>query len=153
MADINLLLQKKLYDLDKKGLRRKVTPVLQSEGSRLKSSGRTYINLSSNDYLGLAANRELISDFFNRINPENLIDQFGPGAAASRLMTGNSELYGQLERRLAELYNKENCLVFNSRSSVHCDIHSFAHNLTLSFSSLIPPAPILTMSPWGNIHA
>jgi len=114
MVDINLHLQHKLHKLEKESLLRKVVPLRPLEQSRLSESGRTYLNLSGNDYLGLATNRELIGSFYRQIEPDVLVDKFGPGAAASRLMTGNSPLYSQLENKLAALYKKESCLVFNS---------------------------------------
>ncbi len=114
MADINLHLQQKLHKLENEGLHRRVVPLQHLEQDRLSMSGRTYINLSGNDYLGLATNRELIDKFYRQIDPETLVEKYGPGAAASRLMTGNSRLYGQLEDKLASLYNTESCLVFNS---------------------------------------
>jgi 8-amino-7-oxononanoate synthase len=114
MADINLHLQDKLHRLAQKGLLRKVVSLEHLGKSRLAGSGRTWLNLSGNDYLGLAANRELVEAFYQRIDPATLVERFGPGAAASRLMTGNSGLYDQLEGRLAALYGKERCLVFNS---------------------------------------
>jgi 8-amino-7-oxononanoate synthase len=56
----------------------------------------------------------MVRDFYRQMQPDTLLDNFGPGAAASRLMTGNSPLYNRLEDKLAALYGKENCLVFNS---------------------------------------
>lgn len=114
MDDINLHLKNKLHQLDDKGLLRKVVPLQHLEQSRISGSGQTWINLSGNDYLGLAVNKEMISTFYRQMQPDTLLENFGPGAAASRLMTGNSSLYGALEDKLAALYGKESCLVFNS---------------------------------------
>lgn len=77
-------------------------------------SGASYLNLSGNDYLGLAGNRSLVAEYYRRITPDSLLELFGPGASASRLMTGNSVLYEQLERKLAGLYGSRRALVFNS---------------------------------------
>jgi 8-amino-7-oxononanoate synthase len=107
-------LEQQLQNLQQAGLLRRLVPLNQSGGGRIVVSGTTYLNLSGNDYLGLAANRHLVSEFYSRISPDSLLDQFGPGASASRLMTGNSELYHQLEQKLASLYGKERALVFNS---------------------------------------
>lgn len=114
MADINLHLKNKLRQLDEKGLARDLVPLSRTGTGRVRSSGRTWLNLSGNDYLGLAEDRELIAAFYRRLDPETMLENFAPGAAASRLMTGNSPLYAQLEDRLADLYGKEKCLVFNS---------------------------------------
>ncbi|MDH3329055.1 MAG: 8-amino-7-oxononanoate synthase [Desulfobulbaceae bacterium] len=114
MVDINLHLKNNLQQLDDKGLLRHIVSLRQLEQSRVSTSGQTWINLSGNDYLGLAVNREMVDDFYRQLRPDTLLENFGPGAAASRLMTGNSLLYSQLEDRLASLYGKESCLVFNS---------------------------------------
>lgn len=114
MVDINLHLKNKLQQLDDKGLLRHIVPLRHLEHSRVSASGQTWLNLSGNDYLGLAVNREMVDDFYRQLRPDTLLENFGPGAAASRLMTGNCHLYSRLEDRLASLYGKESCLVFNS---------------------------------------
>lgn len=68
------------------------------------------INLSSNDYLGLSNNKGLQREFFNYIALSDL--KFS--ASSSRLLTGNSREYEQLENTIANAYNREACLVYNS---------------------------------------
>ncbi len=114
MTTLNHHLEQQLQNLRHKGLLRELVPLTQSGEGRIVVSGATYLNLSGNDYLGLAGNRELVSEFYSRMSPDSLLDQFGPGASASRLMTGNSELYEQLEQKLANLYGSQRALVFNS---------------------------------------
>ena len=94
-------------------------PLAQLSSGRIDVSGKTYLNLSGNDYLGLASNRELIAEFYSQLKPASLLEQFGPGSSASRLMTGNSHLYEQLEEKLAGLYGSQRALVFNS--GYHCN--------------------------------
>ena len=114
MNDLNQHLAQQLQNLEQEGLLRHLVPLTQLSGGRIDVSGKTYLNLSSNDYLGLAANREFISSFYAQLKPESLLEQFGPGSSASRLMTGNSQLYEQLEQKLADLYKSQRALVFNS---------------------------------------
>lgn len=114
MVDINLHLHNKLRQLTEKGLARNLVPLTHLAESRVGASGKTWLNLSGNDYLGLAANKELVMAFYRQIDPETMLENFAPGAAASRLMTGNSPLYTQLEEKLTALYGKESSLVFNS---------------------------------------
>ena len=114
MNDLNQHLAHQLQNLEQEGLLRNLVPLTQLSGGRIDVSGRTYLNLSSNDYLGLASNKEFISAFYAQLKPESILEQFGPGSSASRLMTGNSQLYEQLEQKLAELYNSQRALVFNS---------------------------------------
>jgi 8-amino-7-oxononanoate synthase len=114
MTDLDLHLSSELRHLDVQGLRRTTFPLRQLGGSRVGASGRTWLNLSGNDYLGMAGDRELVNAFYGQMRNCDLLEHFGPGAAASRLMSGNSFLYRRLEERLAALYGRERCLVFSS---------------------------------------
>ena len=68
------------------------------------------LNLSSNDYLGLAADRRLREAFLETLTP----DTFLPTSSSSRLLTGNFTGYTELEHELARLFGTEAALVFNS---------------------------------------
>lgn len=114
MTDFFDHLAGQLAQLDQEGLRRALVPVTRKEQGRLASSGRLCLNLSGNDYLGLGGNRELIAELYRQLDDRTLLSHFSPGATASRLMTGNSELYARLEAKLTEMYGSESCLVFNS---------------------------------------
>ncbi len=114
MADRGLRhrLEDRLDQIAAKGLKRRLAPVDQVHGSRISVAGSTFLNLAGNDYLGLAGDRGLVDRFYRQAlaDPEGL----RPGAAASRLMTGNHALYARLEKGLAELYGRQRALVFNS---------------------------------------
>ena len=71
-----------------------------SDGKYIICDGRRYVNLSSNDYLGLAADLTLQHEFLAGLSP----DRFLMSNPASRLMTGNSPDYEALEASLARLY-------------------------------------------------
>ena len=49
-----------LTELGKSGLIRKLTCIETSRGSKFSINGKTYINFSSNDYLGLSKNPEIV---------------------------------------------------------------------------------------------
>ncbi len=66
------------------------------------------IDFSSNDYLGLANNPELISLVETKTKNISL------GATGSRLLTGNSKHAEEVETFLAELFKSEKSLIFNS---------------------------------------
>ena len=68
------------------------------------------INLSSNDYLGLNKNLELLESFFLKVRNISL----KMSSTSSRLLTGNSQEYIRLEKTISEAYKKEACLIFNS---------------------------------------
>lgn len=73
------------------------------------NSNKQYINLSSNDYLGLS-DSDLQRQFIDTVDFNKSFLMSNP---ASRLMTGNSTHYTQLERTIADLYGKESALVLS----------------------------------------
>jgi 8-amino-7-oxononanoate synthase len=106
-------------------------PEGRHEGRYIQVDGRQMLNLSSNDYLGLAAERELRQEFLATLTP----DTFMPTSSSSRLLTGNFDVYTRLEHRLAELFGREAALVFNSGYHMNTGILpavSDAHTLILA---------------------
>lgn len=79
-------------------------------GSRVVYDGRTYVNMSSNDYLGLSGDVALQSEFFASL-PGGRFVMSNP---SSRLMTGNSNDYSELESALAGLYAGKTALILGS---------------------------------------
>lgn len=67
---------------------------------------RILLNMSSNDYLGLAQHPSIL-----KVMCEALLTE-GVGSGASRLVTGNRLPYGRLEEALADWQNCEAALVF-----------------------------------------
>ena len=93
-----------------------MTATSQVERGRIASheTGIEAVNLSGNDYLGLAGNRTLLTEFYQKISQENCLEEYSLGSGGSRLMTGNSRPYSLLEQDLVEMYGAEAALVFNS---------------------------------------
>lgn len=69
---------------------------------------RTYINFSSNNYLNLAKNNQMIN-----FTQDYLVES-GIGATASRLVSGTKKCHTELEERLAEFKRYPASLVFGS---------------------------------------
>lgn len=72
------------------------------------------LNLSSNDYLGLAAMPELREEFYAEVAKNPTADKYALSSSSSRLLTGNHSAYIELEHDLSEMYNGRAALVFNS---------------------------------------
>ena len=78
-------------------------------GNRIIIDGKSYFNLSSNDYLGISTRMDWQKEFFEKIDTS----QFLMGCTSSRLLTGNSSAKVLLEEFIGKQYHKS-CLVFNS---------------------------------------
>lgn len=85
----------------------KVPRILNSPaGGRVQMDGREVINLSSNNYLGLANDPRV------RQAAEEAIERWGVGAGAVRWIGGTMEVHDELERKLAEFKRVDSVLVF-----------------------------------------
>lgn len=84
-------------------------PTIQHEGREVIVKGQRMLNLSSNDYLGLANDVELRQEFLQTLSAETL----QLTSSSSRLLTGNFTAYDELETYLAGAFGTEAALVFN----------------------------------------
>ena len=77
-------------------------PRMVHDGRDVIVNGKRMLNLSSNDYLGLASDRALREEFLRTLTP----DTFLPTSSSSRLLTGNFTVYEELEAELARLFGQ-----------------------------------------------
>ncbi len=101
-------LQENLADLKSKGLYNVIDPLRSSNGPIINIAGKELINLSSNNYLGLAADPRLKAAATDAIN------KYGVGAGAVRTINGTMELHVKLEEKLAAFKHTEAAIVFQS---------------------------------------
>lgn len=90
------------------GLRRSLLAVAARDARIIGAEGRSYVNFSSNDYLGLRFNEALIG------RAMQWAETYGVGSGASRLVTGNLDLFAPIEAKVAHLKNKPASLVMAS---------------------------------------
>lgn len=122
MSVLHQQLREQLEAIEQQGQLRHLAPVTHLDQGRIDIDGRQYLNLAGNDYLGLATNRELLQAFFREQTDDNLLERYGLGSTASRLMTGNTLPYVRLEEQLRALYQAEAALVFNSGYHINIGI-------------------------------
>ncbi len=97
MSTLDQALERGLEDLRRRGLYR-----------RLRVVGSAVLNLSSNDYLGLASHPTVTGA------ATKALERYGCGASASRLISGTLNLHAELETELAAFKRAEAALVFGS---------------------------------------
>ena len=85
-------------------------PDLVHQGRYIMRENRKMLNMSSNDYLGLASNENLRQSFL-----QQYADNFPSfTSSSSRLLTGNFPVYTDLEQFIAQRFQRESALLFNS---------------------------------------
>jgi glycine C-acetyltransferase len=105
---LNQFLSENLEDLKNKGLYNVIDPLESPNGPIIKIKGQELINLSSNNYLGLATD-----DRLKNIAKE-AVDKYGVGAGAVRTINGTLELHTRLEEKLAEFKHTEAAIAYQS---------------------------------------
>lgn len=99
----------KLQQLAQIGQRR-AFPQIEHQSKWIQQRGQNLLNLSSNDYLGIAAEPQFLSQFLAEMSQQPL----PLTSSSSRLLTGNFPIYETLEQRIAQDYQRQACLLFNS---------------------------------------
>src|SRR5690625_1696564 len=106
-------LNEQITDLKSRGLYNEIETVEGANGPIITIKGKELINLSSNNYLGLATDERL-----KKVAKE-AVDEYGVGAGAVRTINGTLDLHIKLEKRIAELKGTEAAISFHSRFSCH----------------------------------
>ncbi|MFH5779546.1 glycine C-acetyltransferase [Heyndrickxia oleronia] len=105
---LDRFLNENLEDLREKGLYNEIDVVESANGPVIKIKGKELINLSSNNYLGLATDNRL-----KEVAVEAIKD-WGVGAGAVRTINGTLDLHIQLEKKLAEFKGTEAAIAYQS---------------------------------------
>lgn len=83
-------------------------PIDENEGPVVSFGGRKLVMAGSNNYLGLTADPRVKAASINAIN------KYGTSCSGSRYMTGTVNLHVELEKKLADFFEKERCLLFST---------------------------------------
>ena len=98
----------KLAELEARHLRRTLSDTHRTDGIWVNRGGRRLLSFSCNDYLNLTHAAKVKQAAIAAI------ETYGTGAGASRLVTGNCPLFGELETRLAAHKHTEAACLFGS---------------------------------------
>jgi len=106
---LSAYLAQELQSLETQHLRRHLQVIDQVlPGGRVRVGEQELLNLSSNDYLGLALDDRLIAA------SREAAGRWGAGSTASRLVVGNYGLYDQVEAEVAAFKNTSQAVIFNT---------------------------------------
>jgi len=97
-----------LEQLKAQGLYRHLRVLEDEQRAHTTFDGRSVVNLSSNNYLGLTTHPRL------REKALEAIERYGVGTGSVRTIAGTMSLHVELERRLAEFKQTEATVVFQS---------------------------------------
>ena len=95
-----------LIKIMKSGLYRELKVVGNAQDTHIEIEGKTFLSFCSNNYLGLANNPSVIKAV------KDAVEEYGWGAGASRLVSGNMSLHESLEDEISRFKGKEAALVF-----------------------------------------
>lgn len=105
---LDTFLTENLTELRDAGLYNEIDAVEGPNGAVIKVGGKDLINLSSNNYLGLATDEDL------KQLAKEAIDQYGVGAGAVRTINGTLDIHIELEKKLAEFKGTEAAISYQS---------------------------------------
>ena len=108
MPALDVFAQEKIAALEAQHRLRTPATTARSAAAAVLRNGRRLVSFSCNDYLGLSQHSAVIEA------AQQAIAQYGAGAGASRLVTGNHPLYDALEAALATYKHTEAACVFGS---------------------------------------
>lgn len=105
---LDQFLNENIAELKEHGLYNEIDPVQGANGPSITLGGKQLINLSSNNYLGLATD-----DRLKKVAKE-AIDSHGVGAGAVRTINGTLDLHIDLEKKLAAFKGTEAAISYQS---------------------------------------
>ncbi|MBS4218776.1 glycine C-acetyltransferase [Bacillus sp. FJAT-49711] len=105
---LDQFLKENLNQLRSQGLYNEIETVESANGPIITLDGRNQINLSSNNYLGLATDERLKKAAIDAVN------EWGVGAGAVRTINGTLRLHDMLEDKLAEFKGTEATISYQS---------------------------------------
>ncbi|MFS0750225.1 glycine C-acetyltransferase [Oceanobacillus sp. 1P07AA] len=107
-SKLDQFLQENISDLKERGLYNEIDTVQGANGPEITIEGKKLINLSSNNYLGLATNNEM------KEVAKKAIDSHGVGAGAVRTINGTLDLHIELEKTIAQFKGTEAAIAYQS---------------------------------------
>lgn len=113
-ADRYRVYQLALDQLQRRNQLQATTSFTHEAKSRIQTvEGEEYVNFTSDDYFGLAGNKQVIE------SAQQYVKKYGAGSGSTRLGTGTLLCHHELEQVLADWLGKETALVFDSELELY----------------------------------
>lgn len=106
--ELTAFLTNNLKELRGKGLYNEIEPLASANGAMITIGDKDLINLSSNNYLGLATDQRLIEA------AKAGLTKWGVGAGAVRTINGTMEVHLELEKEIADFKGTEAAIAYQS---------------------------------------
>ncbi|MBR0577404.1 glycine C-acetyltransferase [Proteiniclasticum sp. BAD-10] len=119
---LDSFLSRNLDELKSKGLYNEIDVLEGANGPKITIRGRQLINLSSNNYLGLANDARL------KAAAVEATEKYGVGAGAVRTINGTMDIHTELEKKLARFKGTEAAIVF--QSGFNCNMGAISAVMT-----------------------
>lgn len=113
MPDFNYFLKKNIENIKQNDLYRELTLFDGEYGAYCYHNGEKILQLSSNNYLGLACDNSIKNAVIDAVS------KYGVGSTASRLVCGTHRLHYELEDQIAALKSTESAMVYSSGYSAN----------------------------------
>lgn len=115
LEDYNYILE----DLKEHSHYRNIKNFEEKDEKYIYFKGKKLLNLSSNNYLGFADNKNITELFLDYAG-----NKYSFGSASARLLTGNLPVYKELEHLITQLFRSDMTLLFNSGYHANVGINS-----------------------------
>ena len=102
------LLKKEIENLHAAGLFHDEYATGSQHKAQLEIEGKSFIDMTSTDYLGLAQDSQVVKA------AKKAIDEFGPGTGSHRFLAGTGQIHHELENTLSEFLEKDSAAIFSS---------------------------------------
>lgn len=106
-------IEQALEEREERGLLRKIHKLERGNLFEFRQTTDSVVNYSSNDYMGLASDKQL-----TQVWQEGL-DRYGNGSGSSPLVTGYNNVHSELEETLCDWLGFERAILFNSGFSAN----------------------------------
>jgi 8-amino-7-oxononanoate synthase len=101
-------IKEELKQIHDKQLFRLLTELETGQSPEVTISGKSYVLLGSNSYLGLSVDPKVVE------SAKLALGKYGTGSGGSRLVSGSFDLHRMLEERIARFKNTESSILFSS---------------------------------------